>query len=1033
MRRLLLSLLLVGSLSALTAQASVVKTLRDDQGWKLQVDGQDMAVKGVVWSYTPAGEDYTYDLWSQPEDFITRVIDTDMTLMKHMGVNAIRVFSTVPPRWVEYIYDRYGIYTMVNDLFGRYGVTVDGRWQFPTDYSNPATRRTLLAQAKKTFETFKDTRGVLMYMLGNESNYGLEWTSTTIQNLPGGERADFKAKALYSLFEEALALGKTIDANRPMGLVNGDLQYLRVMRQMVPDLDILGVNTYRGPKSYDAFYNSIAKDLDRPFVYTELGADCFNAATEQEDQLDQAELIESQWKEIYEQAYGKGKAANCLGGYIFEWMDEWWKNGPSAGLSVHSTEGTWNNGAYAFDAVPGKNNMNEEWFGIVAQSRKTDGGIARRVPRMAYFLLKDLWFLDMYTSTRDSLSQAFSDLDRNRAQLQGMDRASGDGTTDPLPSLELHGSVTARSYFKGDNEGWAGKVPSVSSDPSLSSDPIEAFQTTTKLGATIRAAEGLTGSLMLRLLPPQVANDPAVDLSDPAESAAELVGTSGNTRTPIRQFELYQATVDYRSSALDATLHYHDGHADWANEGDFFGLLPETFDMLNTDKADSKAPFGLEMTLPGLVPGLKVYAGPEIYWGANPSVMAKYSRAFGPVGLTLIHDEEVGTYMNLAANANPDADVGVTDAQKTADRWTSLDADAQVPGLLHIEAGFLLGRYDRIDDPKYTYERVDSQTITTGLTFTLADALGGKIRLTSDAIPYLHAMVQYLYAGPLADTRPGVPRDGSQLYDSGSGNRSELKASVTGSYGDFSLTTTGLYRVPLVDALWQANLGVAPRNPLVDSFTVWDNRKALQGEMVLTWNPTGATYFYDWNNPDREAAPLAAGLGLLYDFDLGPTDASTFFDAANNLYAFSAGLPEVQGTWSLQARVTGRPLPGLRVNVTGQFADQQATGIDSAGGVPVVQFWEAKGQVAWDRLLFEGSYAYDAWGPYDWDRQFGINYPAQWSLGVAYGLKPISFLTDGDRIGIRFSERTFGSQTPVTESQGLSYRIAAELYAGWSF
>ena len=34
-------------------------------------------------------------------------------------------------------------------------------------------------------ETYKDVPGVLMWILGNESNYGLEWTSNEIENLPG--------------------------------------------------------------------------------------------------------------------------------------------------------------------------------------------------------------------------------------------------------------------------------------------------------------------------------------------------------------------------------------------------------------------------------------------------------------------------------------------------------------------------------------------------------------------------------------------------------------------------------------------------------------------------------------------------------------------------------------------------------------------------------------------------------------------------------------------------------------------------------
>lgn len=1011
MRRILLIVALICGSTLAFGQAegvNAVKTVKDERGWKLQIDGVDTPIKGVVWSYTPVGENYTYDLWAQPEDYITRVIDTDMALLKAMGANAIRVFSIVPPQWVEYIYDRYGLYTMVNDLFGRYGITVDGRWQFPTDYSNPRTRATLLAQARKTFETFKNTRGVLLYMLGNESNYGLEWTSAAIENLPGGERSEYKAKALYSLFEEALALGKTIDPHRPMGLVNGDLQYLRIMKDLVPSLDILGVNTYRGAQSYAAFYNSIAKDLDRPFVYTELGADAYNVATEQEDQDNQARMLKSQWREIYDQSYGKGKSANALGAFVFEWMDEWWKGGMETGLTVHDTQGTWNNGGYAFDAVPGRNNMNEEWFGIVGLSGHTVDGVARRLPRTAYFLLQDLWRLDLYTSTKESIAKKFDSADFNAASALGNGLQLRDKTTDPLPLFVPRGSLMARSDLKGDDKGWKEK-----NTTSLAL----ASQVTALAGFDLRGPEGLTLSFTFRLLPSRVANLPATDLFDPVESSSKL-GTGTDATKPAEKIELYKATIGYQSAELTATAHYHDGHADWATEGDFFGLLPEAWDLANPDKDGAKSPFGVEVALPQALPGLKVYAGPELFWGAKPRVMAKYSRTFGWLGFTLMHDEEVAPQ---ATNA--------TFASQSADRWSSAMVDLQFTGLGRVEAGALLGRYNLVDSKTRLYKKLEGTVLTTGQSFGWKEALGAKLRISSDALPYLRTAVQYLYAGPLADTREAVPREGSQLSDIGTGNRQELQAMVSATFGDFTLRTTALTRVPLLAPLDAINAG-APRNPLADEFTVWTNRRALQGEAVLTWDRTGATYFHDWNNVDREEAPLSASLGLLYNFYLGPTDAYLYYAGDGTMSAFATGLPETSGTWSLQAKANGRPFPGVRVALSGTAGKLQSTGQDAR----IVEFWKASGQASVGRLVLEASWAHEAWGPYGWHRTFNLTYPTQWSAGIAYGLKPVSFLSDTDRIGLRLASREFGAYASGDEiASSLKNRFEAELYAGWSF
>ena len=49
------------------------------------------------------------------------MLHREMSLLQAMGVNAIRLFNTIPPKWVAWIRDEYGIYTAINHLMGRYG------------------------------------------------------------------------------------------------------------------------------------------------------------------------------------------------------------------------------------------------------------------------------------------------------------------------------------------------------------------------------------------------------------------------------------------------------------------------------------------------------------------------------------------------------------------------------------------------------------------------------------------------------------------------------------------------------------------------------------------------------------------------------------------------------------------------------------------------------------------------------------------------------------------------------------------------
>jgi hypothetical protein len=47
-------------------------------------------------------------------------------------------YTGIPAKWIEYIYENYGIYTMLNHTFGRYGLTINGVWVLNTEY--PSTQ-----------------------------------------------------------------------------------------------------------------------------------------------------------------------------------------------------------------------------------------------------------------------------------------------------------------------------------------------------------------------------------------------------------------------------------------------------------------------------------------------------------------------------------------------------------------------------------------------------------------------------------------------------------------------------------------------------------------------------------------------------------------------------------------------------------------------------------------------------------------------------------------------------------------------------
>ena len=73
-------------------------------------------------------------------------------------------------------------------------------WRAPTNYEDGRTREVISEEINELVEQYRDTPGLLMWLLGNENNYGLYWSSFEIEALPKGEQQAARARFLYSLF-----------------------------------------------------------------------------------------------------------------------------------------------------------------------------------------------------------------------------------------------------------------------------------------------------------------------------------------------------------------------------------------------------------------------------------------------------------------------------------------------------------------------------------------------------------------------------------------------------------------------------------------------------------------------------------------------------------------------------------------------------------------------------------------------------------------------------------------------------------------
>ena len=92
---------------------------------------------------------------------------------------------------------------------------------------------------------------------------------------------------MYKLFNEATLAMKAIDNSHPIAICNGDLLFLDIIAKECKDVDVLGINVYRGI-SFGDLYERVKNEYGKPVLLTEFGSDAFNAVANEEDQNAQA-------------------------------------------------------------------------------------------------------------------------------------------------------------------------------------------------------------------------------------------------------------------------------------------------------------------------------------------------------------------------------------------------------------------------------------------------------------------------------------------------------------------------------------------------------------------------------------------------------------------------------------------------------------------------------------------------------------------------------------------------------------------------
>lgn len=324
----------------------------------------------------------------------------DFAFMKDMNVNTIRIYTHASSATAimslyagacegELLSNHAPNHAILADMFNTYGIRFaigdetgayagDGiGYPGPTDYRDPVVRSSITASVRQMVTDFKSDPGLLMYVLGNENNYDFTLTN-----------ANLYPATYYAFVDQLAVMIHGLDPNHPVAIANGEVNFVDYFSSYCPHVDIFGLNAYRNPGGFDGFdimWQQIADQVNRPVVLTEYGLfypHILNpgGAVSNDSIVDgnwDAAVRQNYWCDIQNHAYGYNSSGlmpqNAIGGFNYEWLDEWWQAGNSNAFTITAT-GDPNAGAQ----------------GIAAQGAGINSPYARQF-RPAYNMYKRIW------------------------------------------------------------------------------------------------------------------------------------------------------------------------------------------------------------------------------------------------------------------------------------------------------------------------------------------------------------------------------------------------------------------------------------------------------------------------------------------------------------------------------------------------------------------------------------------------------------------------------------------------------------------
>jgi hypothetical protein len=215
-----------------------------------------------------------------------------------------------------------------------------------------------------------------------------------------------------------------------------------------------------------------------------------------------------------------------------------------------------------------------------------------------------------------------------------------------------------------------------------------------------------------------------------------------------------------------------------------------------------------------------------------------------------------------------------------------------------------------------------------------------------------------------------------------------------------------------------------PRNWMVDPFAVIWNRETTAGELMITYDPTPATWLWAWDSDRKEDANLAASISFVAKRHHTTADSRPFYSDTGAIYTFAGATP-ARDLWEVNSRIVNRLGSRARMISHIYFGTAEPNGDNTR----LVKRFGADTRIVWPSVALAGYVKFNDHGRYDYHRDHNLTYPLQAMADLSYTLgRPKWFGHPQTRFGVRATYRTLDRYSPRYQPEGEPEPTGYDLY-----